>query len=135
VIVERFPVSVGVLAGLVIAVTGAFVLSMPVYRSPIDKTMLKSPQHGPYAVADIRRAFARHGVPSSSSVRALSGVTLVGATSELFVFVADPRSGVDSSMRTGAGYERRLGNVLVHYGGSNTGVLVQVKAAVAGLAG
>ena len=133
-IVERFPVSVGVLAGLVIAVTGAFVLSMPVYRSPIDKTMLKSPQHGPYAVADVRLTFARHGVEFSSAVHALSGVTLVGTTSELFVFVAEPRSGVDSSPRTGAAYERRLGNVLVHYGGSDRRVLARVKAAAAALA-
>jgi hypothetical protein len=133
VIVERFPVSVGVLAGLVIVVTGAFVLSMPAYRSPIDKTMLKGPQHGPYAVADVRTAFALHGVRFSSRVRALSGVTLVGASSELYVFVADPRSGVDSSLRTGAAYERRIGNVRVHYGGSDRRVLAHVKAAVAAL--
>jgi hypothetical protein len=133
VIVERFPVSVGVLAGLVIALTGAFVLSMPIYRSPIDKTMLKGPQHGPYAVADVRRAFARHAMPFSSTVRARSGITLVGASSELYVFVADPRSGVDSSTRTGATYERRLGNVLVHYGGNDRRVLAHVEAAVAAL--
>ncbi len=133
-IVERFPVSVGVLAGLVIAVTGAFVLSMPAYRSPIDKSMLKGQQHGPYAVADVREAFAGHGVPFSSTVRALSGVTLVGASSKLYVFVADPGGGVDSSPRTGAAYERRLGNVLVHYGGSDRRVLARVKVAVAALA-
>ena len=133
-IVERFPVSAGVLAGLVIAVTGAFVLSMPAYRSPIDKTMLNGPRHGPYAVADVRTAFADHGVQFSSNVRALSGVTLVGASSELYVFVADPGSGVDSSPRTGAAYERRLGNVLVHYGGSDRRVLARVKVAVAALA-
>ncbi len=132
-IVERFPVSVGVLAGLVIAVAGAFVLSMPAYRSPIDKTMLKGPQHGPYAVADVRTAFAGHGVRFSSNVRALSGVTLVGASSELYVFVADTGSGVDSSPRTGAAYDRRIGNVLVHYGGSDRLVLAHVKAAVAAL--
>jgi hypothetical protein len=135
VIVERFPVSVGVLAGLVIVVTGAFVLSMPAYRSPIDKTMLKGPQHGPYAVADVRTAFALHGVRFSSRVRALSGVTLVGASSELYVFVADPGSGVDSSPRAGAAYDRRIGNVLVHYGGSDRRMLAHVKAAVAALAG
>jgi hypothetical protein len=136
VIVERFPVSVGVLAGLVIAVTGAFVLSMPAYRSPIDKTMLKGSQHGHYAVADVRKAFAGHGVPLPSTVRALSGVTLVGTSSELYVFVAGPRSGVDSSPRPGAAYERRLGNVLVHHGGSDRRVLAHVKAAaVASLAG
>ena len=133
-IVERFPISVGVLAGLVIAVTGAFVLSMPAYRSPIDKTMLKGPQHGPYAVADVREAFAGQGVTFSSTVRALSGVTLVGASSKLYVFVADPGGGADSSPRTGAAYERRLGNVLVHYDGSDRRVLARVKAAVAALA-
>lgn len=72
-------------------------------------------------------------MPFSSTVRALSGVTLVGASSELYVFVADPASGVDSSPRRGAAYERRLGNVLVHYGGSDRRVLTHVKAAVAAL--
>ena len=85
------------------------------------------------AVADVRRAFAAHDLPLRSSVRALSGVTLVGAASKLYVFVADPRSGVDSSPRTGTAYERRLGNVLVHYGGGDRRVLAHVKAAVAAL--
>ncbi len=133
-LVERFPVSVGVLIGLVIALTGAFVLSMPLNRSPIDGAMLQSSQRGPYAVADVRRAFAAHDLTLSSSVRALSGVTLVGAAPKLYVFVADPRSGVDSSLRTGTAYERRLGNVLVHYGGGDRRVLAHVKAAVAALA-
>ena len=53
-LVERFPVSVGVLIGLVIALTGAFVLSMPLNRSPIDGAMLHGSQRGPYAVADVR---------------------------------------------------------------------------------
>jgi hypothetical protein len=82
----------------------------------------------------VRKAFARHGVPFSSSVRALSGVTLVGASSELYVFVADPRIGTDSSTRAGAAYERRLGNLLVHYGGSDRRMLAHVKAVVAALA-
>ena len=51
--------------------------------------------------------------------------------SELYVFVADPGSGVDSSPRTGAAYDRRIGNVLVHYGGGDRRVLAHVKAAVA----
>ena len=58
----------------------------------------------------------------------------LGAASKLYVFVADPRSGVDSSPRTGTAYERRLGNVLVHYGGGDRRVLAHVKAAVAALA-
>jgi hypothetical protein len=96
--------------------------------------MLKGSRHGPYAVADVRKAFARHGVPFSSSVRALSGVTLVGASSELYAFVADPGSGADRSTRADATYERRLGNVLVHYGGADRRLLAHVKAAVAALA-
>jgi len=35
---------------------------------------------------------------------------------------------------TNAAYERRLGNVLVHYGGGDRRVLARVEAAVAALA-
>jgi hypothetical protein len=135
VLVERFPVSVGVIVGLVIAVTGVFVLSMPMYRSPIDRAMLKPSQPVPYAAADVRRAFARHGVPLRSTVRALSGVTLAGGAAGLYVFVARPGSGVDTAPRAGGAYERRLGNLLVHYGGGDRRVLGHVQAAVAALAG
>src|SRR2546423_7285401 len=107
---------------------------MPLKRSPSDGAMLQGAQRGPYAVADVRRACAAQGLAFPSSVRALSGVTLVGAASKLYVFVADPRSGVDSSPRTGTAYERRLGNVLVHYGGGDGRVLAHVEAAVAALA-
>jgi len=134
VLVERFPVSVGVLAGLVIAVTGVFVLSMPMYRSPVDRAMLRPSQPGPYAAADVRRAFAGHGLPLPSTARALSGTTLTGATAGLYVFVADPASGVDTAPRAGTAYERRLGNVLVHYGVGDRRVLARVEAAVAALA-
>ena len=133
VLVERFPVSVGVIVGLVIAVTGVFVMSMPMSRSPIDETMLKGTQERHYAVADVRRAFAAHGVPLRSSIHAVSGVTLVGATSKLFVFVADSGSGVDSGVRAGSAYEKRVGNLLVHYGGADERTLAHVRAAVAAL--
>jgi hypothetical protein len=47
---------VGVLVGVVIAITSVFVLSMPIDGSPIDGAMLARAAHG-HTVAQIRRTF------------------------------------------------------------------------------
>jgi hypothetical protein len=133
VLVERFPVAVGLVAGLVIAVAGIFVLSMPAYRSPIDRTMLGTPSQLHYTAPQVRRAFGVRGLAFVSSSTALNGVTLVAADSTLYVFVAKER--IDPGPRDPAAYERRIGNVLVHYGGTDKGVRLRVEAVAAALAG
>src|SRR5438874_2498017 len=60
-LLERFPVSVGVVAGVVIAVTSVFVLSMPMYRSPIDGAMLRPAVHG-HTTAQVKHTFRDYGV-------------------------------------------------------------------------
>ena len=131
-LVERFPVAVGLIAGLAIALTGIFVLSMPAYRSPIDKTMLGSSAVRHYSVPDVRRAFRVRGLTLPSASRALNGVTLAASDPSLYVFVAKER--IDPGPRDPAAYERRIGNVLVHYGGTDKGVLLRVKAVATALA-
>jgi len=61
VLVERFPVALGVVAGLIVAVTGAFVLSMPAYHSPTDSTLLGRHAKPRYSLVEVRDAFAKHG--------------------------------------------------------------------------
>jgi len=113
VLLERFPVSVGVVAGLVIALTGVYVLSMPGYRSPL---LTKKPTPH-FTLHHVEGVFAQNGVP-------------LDRTPGLYVVLADSRA---PAPRQDWSYERRVANVLVHYGGSDAGVLVHVQAAVAAL--
>ena len=117
-LVERFPVSAGVAAGLVAALTGMFVLSLPVYRSPIDRTLLAKPPAQRFALGRVRAAFAAHRVPLET-------------TAGLYVVLAASRG---AAPREDTAYERRVGNVVVHYGGGDSHVLARVRAAVAALA-
>ena len=116
-LLERFPVSVGVVAGLVVALTSMFVLSLPLLRSPIDRTMLARPVVHHDSMRRVEAVFAGHGVPLDS-------------TDGLYVVRAGSRG---AAPRDDYAYERRAGNVVVHYGGSDPRVLTRVKAAVAAL--
>jgi hypothetical protein len=111
VLLERFPVSAGLVAGLVLALTSVFALSLPMLRSPIDRTMLaKHAVPGP-SLSDLRRAFARHDVP-------------LATTPGLYVAAGRTRG-------PHTPYERRVGHLVVHYSGSDPRVLARVEAAVA----
>jgi hypothetical protein len=118
VLVERFPVSVGVVAGLVVAVTAMFVLSMPVYHSPIDSTLLGRHAEPRYSLVEVRDAFAKHGAP-------------LDATDGLYVVLAGSRG---KHVHT-QGYEWRVRNVVVHYDGGDAVALAHVQAAVRALRG
>jgi hypothetical protein len=113
VLVERFPVSVGVVAGLVVAVTAMFVLSMPVYHSPIDSTLLGRHAQPRYSLVEVRGVFAKHGAP-------------LDATDGLYVVLAGSRG---RHART-SGYEWRVRNVVVHYDGGDAAALARVESAV-----
>jgi hypothetical protein len=131
-LVENFQVSVGVLLGIVLAVTGIFVFSKPMMdRSPIDGTMLTVPADRHYPAWTVRRVFETHGLEVDDAATAYTGVTLSGAIEGLYVFVA--KHDEDATPRDDAAFERRVGNVLVHYGGSDRSVLARVKAAVGAL--
>jgi hypothetical protein len=116
VLVERFPVALGVVAGLVVAITGAFVLSMPVYHSPIDSTLLGHHAQPRYSLSEVRSVFAKHGA-------ALDG------TDGLYVVLAGSRGKHEHTK----GYEWRVRNVVVHYDGGDADVLTHVQASVAAL--
>jgi hypothetical protein len=130
-LVENFQVSVGVVLGVVLAVTGIYVFSMPVYRSPIERTMLTAPPARHRAAWTVRSVFAKHGLLLPDARAANSGITLFGRVEGLYVFVA--RQDDDATPRGHAGLERKVGNVLVHYEGSDRSVLARVRATVAAL--
>jgi hypothetical protein len=116
VLVERFPVSLGVVAGLVVAVTAMFVLSMPVYHSPIDSTLLGRHEQPRYSLVEVRDVFAKHGAA-------------LDRTDGLYVVLAGSRGRHLHSK----GYEWRVRNVVVHYDGGDTDALAHVQAAVRAL--
>jgi len=116
VLVERFPVSLGVVAGLVVAVTAMFVLSMPVYHSPIDSTLLGRHAQPRYSLPEVRSVFAHHGAP-------------LDKTDGLYVILAGSRGRHEHTK----GYEWRVRNVVVHFDGGDADALAHVQAAVAAL--
>lgn len=132
VLVENFPVSVGVFLGVVAAAIGIFVFSMPMLRSPIDRTMLDAAKDRHYSTADVRRAFDLRGLALPTARTAPGGVTLSGGAAGLTVLVAArPLRAVPA----GGGFRARVGNVLVRYRGRDQDIAAQVKAAVAALRG
>jgi hypothetical protein len=116
VLIERFPVSLGVVAGLLVAVTAMFVLSMPVYHSPIDSTLLGRHAQPRYSLSEVRSVFANHGVA-------------LDTTDGLYAVLAGSRG----KHKHTKGYEWRVRNVVVHYDGGDVDALAHVQAAVAAL--
>ena len=118
-LLERFPVSVGVVAGVVIAITSIFVLSMPMYRSPIDRAMLAPAVHG-HTAAQVKHTFRIYGVRLRYASHA-DGVTTLGVT---------PPPWSDASLYVTV---ERDGTVRTHYGGGSDRVRAWVRAAAAAL--
>jgi len=121
VLLESFPVSLGVVVGIAAAVTAAFALSLPMLRSPIDSAMLGPPKQPRYAVARVRRVFADYGVRLRYTSHPRRGLIVLGVIPPPYapsaLTVAIPASG---------GFEAR-------YGGENARVRARVAAAVAAL--
>jgi hypothetical protein len=115
VLVNRFPVSVGVLVGIAVAVTGAAY----VVRAPVDETMLATRHQ--VLVAHVRGVFADYGVRLPYTSHPSEDVTVLAAAPPPWLppslYVSVPREGA----------------VTVHYGGSNERVRARLEAAAAAL--
>jgi hypothetical protein len=120
-LLESFPVSLGVVVGVVAAVTAAFVLSLPMLRSPIDSAMLGAPKQPHYAVARVRRVFADYGVRLHYTSHPRRGLVVLGVVPPPY-----PQTALTVAVPAGGGFD-------AHYGGSNTRVRTRVAAAVAAL--
>jgi hypothetical protein len=119
---------------VVFAVGGAFVAFS---RSHHGRTVDLSAVHY-YSPAVVRRAFDAHGIQlryasaRGVSPRWLSATALPAPTTAVYVMVG-PRTGRVDWGRKPSGFDEPVGNLLVHYGGSNATVLADVKAAVGAL--
>jgi hypothetical protein len=121
VLLDRFPVSLGVIVGVIAAVTAAFTLSLPMFHSPIDSTMLGSLKPAQYSPARVRRVFADYGVRFRYVSHPARGVVMLGVTPPPYAATA-----LTVSIPASGGFE-------AHYGGSNARVRTRVAAAVAAL--
>ena len=121
-LVEGFPVALGVAVGVIAAVTAAFVLSLPMLHSPIDRTMLGSGKRVHYSVGRVRSVFAAYGVRLRYASHPSPGLTVLSVT-------PPPYAAATLTVRLPAagGFEAR-------YGGSNARVRARVAAAAAALA-
>jgi hypothetical protein len=120
VLVEGFPVSLGVIVGIIAAVTCAFALSLPMLHSPIDSAMLGGPKHAHHSVAQVRHVFRDYGVSLHYTSRPHAGLTVLGVLPPPYA-------------ETGLYVAVRSGSVDAHYGGANALVRRRVQAAVAAL--
>jgi hypothetical protein len=121
VLLEGFPVSLGVIAGVVAAVTAAFALSMPMFHSPIDRTMLGSSKPAHFAPARVRRVFADYGVHLRYMSHPRRGTVLLGVTPPPYADTA-----LTVEIPAAGGFTAR-------YGGANSRVRARFAAAVAAL--
>jgi hypothetical protein len=122
VLVEGFPVALGVVAGAVATATAVLVLSLPMLHSPIDRTMLGNGKPVHYSVARVRRVFADYGVPLRYTSHPSPRLTVLSVTPP-----PHPATALTVSLPAAGGFEAR-------YGGADARVRARVTAAVAALA-
>jgi hypothetical protein len=122
VLVEGFPVSVGVVVGVVAALSAAFVLSLPMLHPPIDKTMLGSGKPVHYSVAHVQHVFADYGVPLRYTSHPSRRVVVLSVT---------PPPHADTALTVSL---PATGGFVARYRGANGHVRARVAAASAALA-
>ena len=127
---------VGVTALVVIAAAGAFVAFG---RSRDGRVIDLSAVHY-YSPAVVRKAFDVHGIElryasaPDVSPRWLSATPLPVPTTAMYVMVGAKTGHVDWGPKP-SGFDQLVGNLLVHYGGSDATMLGEVNAAVEVLRG
>lgn len=137
--VVRYRVSLAIVL-VALAATGAFLAyGLPRTSTP-DQRMVDLTRVHHYSVAVVRRTFAAHGIDlrykSKSGIAPifLSATPLPVPVSGLYVLDGDNDTGhVSWGPKPAHQYDQPLGNLLVHYGGTNPATLAAVKAAVAAL--
>jgi hypothetical protein len=141
--VLRYPVSLALVLVALLATIGVFVFARPQYRPAEQHTVDMATRHH-YTSADVQRVFAAHGLPltyanhmgkGQSYLLTLSETPRPWATSQLYVYLAGPADKVSWGPADTTSWEQRSANLLIHYGGANTRMLAQVKAAASELRG
>lgn len=133
----RHRLALAIVLAAAAATAGVFAFARPEYRPQYDSEMIDVAKLHHYPLAEVRAAFAKHGLPlrydnGGSPVRML-GTTAPRTwdTTAFNVYYLTTTSGrVSWGPELDTAWEKRLGNLLVHYGGHDDAVLARVKAAV-----
>jgi hypothetical protein len=143
--VSRHALAVAVVLVAVAATGGVFAFARPTYRPSSPYTLIDMSNQRHYTVAQVRHAFASHGLPINSvtgSGDRESGIIILDQrrgrmAPDWTISLFGPESQVSFGPKLDpkSGYESRFGNVSVLYGDPHPdrAVLARIEAAVADL--
>jgi hypothetical protein len=136
----RYRITLAIVAVALATVAGVFAFARPEYDVEQGSKMIEIADLHHYSLAEVRVAFAKHGLPlrydNDSSPILMLGTTPPGTwdTTAFYVYHVTTTSGRMSwGLENDEAWEKRFGNLLVHYGGTDEAVLERVKAAVSEL--
>lgn len=118
--------------------TAAFLLARP-HNSKADQRTVDFAHVHHYSPASVRAAFAAEGITLSYHATAPRGMLWLSATPlpvdtrGLYVMVGGRTGKVSWGPATGSTYDRSIGNLDVHYGGTDSHILAALEAAVSHL--
>jgi hypothetical protein len=134
----RYRFTLAIVLAAVAATAGFLAFGLPRKNAPNQRTVDLAHVHQ-YSPAVVRRTFAEHGIrlryASDPGVMPiwLSATPLPVPVGGLYVNVVEGMRSVSWGPKPAHQYDQPVGNVLVHYGGSDPATLAAVKAAVAAL--
>lgn len=137
--VLRYWLTLAIVFATVAAAACFLALGLPRTSQP-DQRMVDLTRAHHYSIAVVRRTFRAHGIelrykskPGIAPIF-LSATPLPVPVTGLYVLVGDNDTGhVSWGPKPAHQYDQPLGNLLVHYGGTNPSTLAAVKASVASL--
>jgi hypothetical protein len=139
--VFRHPLSSSVVLAALLATAATLTVARPSYHPAIQVENVDLGSEAHYSTNQVRAAFALHGLVLDHSTTGGELTTLgTGSApwdeSALYVNIFPDHGtlGLGHGDWEKGVYERRVGNVLVHYGGFDDATLVSVRAAIASLA-
>jgi hypothetical protein len=136
-LLARYPFSLAIVLAAVAATAGVFLFEHVQNRQP-NQRVVSLAHVRYYSPAQVRQAFARHGITLRYTSTALPGLWLSNTplpvpTAGLYVMLAGKKGTVSWGPKTGSEYDQPIGNIDVHYGGGDAHVLDAVSAAVSEL--
>ena len=135
-LLARYRVSLAIVIAVGAAVAGVFGFARPEYDSERGSKMIDIAELHHYPLADVRAAFAKHGLPlrydnAPSEPLWLSSEPRPWSTGTFYVHYVASRTGRMSwGPELDGAWEKRLGNVRIHYGGDDEAMLARIKSAV-----
>jgi predicted small integral membrane protein len=133
--IQRHAVAVAAIAAALSATAGIFVVARPAYHPRVTDVLVDMTKEDHYTVAEIRAAFARESLrlyvlSTENGIVNLS--TQRHGPSAFLVSIFAPTSKVDFTA-PGVGVhalvERRVGNVMISYGGHDRALAARIEAA------